>query len=365
MAGDVRPGETLPAGAMSANLFLLLVLYYLLKGVREPLVLVSGAELKPNAAALQAVVLAAFVPVYAWLASRLTRMRLIATTLAFFVVNVARFHVGVTAEMPFIGVAFFTWVGIFSLVAIAQFCSYANDVYGREEGERLFPVIAIDVAAGSPVGARVAQLLFRAGAEPTRMLQLAAVLLLVHLAIYVVIERLDQARGELDRLFADEHRPPASLAADDPRGEVQGEQAIDTFFVRSGDMVAAGVVFAGNDVAAAQRTGVCHRERRGDSALAGGNLESHRLAAQTLCRLSLNCRRPHKCDTWIVKLERHGGASVRLITVCARCDVGRAIAVSRSPGLGVVRNPPNAPRDVVCVSYVYMMIEPDDARHGR
>ncbi len=47
IAGDVRPGETKLAAAMSANLFLLLVLYYLLKTVRGPLVLVSGAEVRP------------------------------------------------------------------------------------------------------------------------------------------------------------------------------------------------------------------------------------------------------------------------------------------------------------------------------
>lgn len=134
------------AGAMSANLFLLLVLYYLLKGVREPLVLVSGAELKPYAAALQAVVLAVFVPVYAWLASRLTRMRLIAATLAFFVVNVARFQ----------------------------------------------------------------------------------------------------------------------------RGEVQGETGDRHIFCEIWRHSGRRRRLRGNDVAAAQRTGVCHRERRGDSALAGG-----------------------------------------------------------------------------------------------
>jgi ATP/ADP translocase len=32
---------------------------------------------------------------------------------------------------------FFVWVGIFSLMIVAQFRAFANDLYTKEEGERL------------------------------------------------------------------------------------------------------------------------------------------------------------------------------------------------------------------------------------
>jgi hypothetical protein len=60
---DVRAGEGLTAVMMMANIFLLLGAYYLLKPVREALILSeSGAEVKSYSAAAQALVLLAIVP---------------------------------------------------------------------------------------------------------------------------------------------------------------------------------------------------------------------------------------------------------------------------------------------------------------
>ena len=76
--GDVRPGEGAAALLMLVNLFLLLVGYYVLKTVREPLILATGgAEVKSYAAAGQALVLMGFVPLYGWLASRVDRDQLV------------------------------------------------------------------------------------------------------------------------------------------------------------------------------------------------------------------------------------------------------------------------------------------------
>ena len=70
--GDVRAGEGATVLLMSLNVFLLLVAYYILKTVREPLILMAGgAELKSYASAAQALTLIAYVPLYGWLATRL------------------------------------------------------------------------------------------------------------------------------------------------------------------------------------------------------------------------------------------------------------------------------------------------------
>ena len=83
---DVRAGEGATALLMLLNLFLLLVGYYVVKTVREPLVLVSGgAEMKSYAAAAQAVTLMGFVPLYSWFSSRVDRMRLITGVVLFFI----------------------------------------------------------------------------------------------------------------------------------------------------------------------------------------------------------------------------------------------------------------------------------------
>jgi AAA family ATP:ADP antiporter len=64
--------------------------------------------------------------------------------------------------VPYLGVVFFIWVGIFSLASIAQFWSYANDVYDRPTGDRLFAMIGIGATVGSWAGSKIAELLFKA-----------------------------------------------------------------------------------------------------------------------------------------------------------------------------------------------------------
>jgi AAA family ATP:ADP antiporter len=199
---EVRPGEGGRALLMLANVFLILVAYYVIKTVREPLILgteVPGflqrlgirgpAEVKTYAAAGQALVLMGFVPAYSWFASRVDRMKLIVGVTLFFVANILAFAVSVDEGVPFVGVAFYVWVGFFSLSIIAQFWSYANDIYTKEAGNRLFPIVGIGATAGSPVGAWVAGRLFHAHVTPPAMLYLAAALLLVTLGLYAVVNR--------------------------------------------------------------------------------------------------------------------------------------------------------------------------------
>ncbi len=186
--GDVRAGEGTTVLLMCLNVFLLLLAYYVLKTVREPLILMAGgAELKSYAAAAQALTLIAYVPLYGWVAQRLPRQRFLAAVVLFFVGCIQLFFLGSRAAVPHLGFAFFVWVGIFSLTMIAQFWSYANEIYSRPEGDRLFPLIAIGSTAGAPLGAAVAERLFALGINPFLMMELAAAILLVHLGLYRVV----------------------------------------------------------------------------------------------------------------------------------------------------------------------------------
>jgi ATP:ADP antiporter, AAA family len=198
---DVRPGEAATAVLMLANIFLLLVCYSVIKTVREPLILLGGgAEVRSYAAAGQALALIAFVPAYAWLASRVNRARLLMTVSVFFIGCIELFAVAVAARTPYVGVAFFIWVGVFNMSLVAQFWSFANDVYNKESADRLFPIIAVGMTAGAPLGSLAAGQLFRAGATPSVILQIAAVLLAGSVALYMWIDR--RERG---------HEPAAAL----------------------------------------------------------------------------------------------------------------------------------------------------------
>ena len=192
---DVRAGEGGTALLMFSNLLLLLTAYYVIKTVRDALIVATGgAEVKAYSSAGQALVLMAFVPAYSWFASRVDRVRLIVGVLAFFIVNLGLFALGFARELPYMSIAFYIWVGIYNMATIALFWSFANDIYVKEQGDRLFPVIMIGQTVGGPLGAWLAQQLFEAGVSPVAMLQASMAMLLVHLALYAWTHRREARR---------------------------------------------------------------------------------------------------------------------------------------------------------------------------
>src|SRR5690242_20111311 len=157
LIGDVSVSETRDVPVMFLNIFVLLVAYYVLKTVREPLILATGgAELKSYAAAAQAAALLVYVPLYGLLAARLPVSRLVTRVNLAMVACIQAFFLLGRAGVPFVGFVFYVFIGIFSLTLIAQFWSFANDIYAKAEGDRLFPVIAVGATAGAPLGAALA-----------------------------------------------------------------------------------------------------------------------------------------------------------------------------------------------------------------
>jgi ATP:ADP antiporter, AAA family len=151
---EVREGEGAQVLLLALNVFLILTAYYVMKPAREALILVQpgGAEIKSYATALQAVLLAAAVPAYGALATRLAPRRLVNVVTAFFIGCLPLFYLAAEAGMH-IGVPFFLWIGVFSLMVIAQFWAYANDLYTPEAGKRLFALIAFGASSGAVFGA--------------------------------------------------------------------------------------------------------------------------------------------------------------------------------------------------------------------
>jgi len=187
---EVRPGEGPRALLMLASLLLLMVSYYVLKTVREPLILLhGGAELRSYAAGAQVLALFAWVPLYGWLTRRFGRVGLIAGLNGIFLVTLQLFYLGARTGMAHVGFAFFAWLGLFSVSAVSQFWSVANDLYARESGERLFPIIAIGAAVGSPLGSWIAGRLFASKVEPATMIQIACALLVGHAALALWLAR--------------------------------------------------------------------------------------------------------------------------------------------------------------------------------
>lgn len=191
--GDVREGEAATVLLLMLNVFLLLSAYYLLKVAREPLILLGGgAEVKSYASFGQSVLLVFVVSFYSWLAARVGRIALMSLVTCFFVANLLVFRSLGIHGVP-LGIPFFLWVGIFNVVTIAQFWSFAADTYTDEQGRRLFPVIAIGSSVGAVVGAMLAAPLIRLG-SPFSLMLVAAAILISTLAITYIVHRREVSR---------------------------------------------------------------------------------------------------------------------------------------------------------------------------
>ena len=190
---QVRPGEARTALLLALNVFLILMAYYILKTVREALVLGEGsAELKSYLAAFQVVVLAFVVPYYGRLVAAFPRMRLINVVTICFIVTPPIFYVLGQLGVP-LGMIYFVWIGVFSLMIVAQFWSFANDVYSKEEGERLFVIIGFGASLGAVAGSMVADRLI----EPFGVMQLmlvGAAVLGLQLLITNYVDRVERGR---------------------------------------------------------------------------------------------------------------------------------------------------------------------------
>ena len=154
---EVHAGEGPVTLIMAFNVFLLLTSYYLIKPVRDGLILADGgAEAKAYLVGAMAVVLFFLVGGYSKLVSRYERTRLITVVTAGFIACLVIFWALSRMDIPYLGYVFFVWVGIFSVMVVAQFWSYANDVYNNESGKRLFPLVAFGGSVGAFAGAGIA-----------------------------------------------------------------------------------------------------------------------------------------------------------------------------------------------------------------
>jgi AAA family ATP:ADP antiporter len=191
---DARSGEAPTALLLMLDAFLLLTSYYILKPVREALILAGeGAEVKSYAAAGQVLILLAFVPAYGALAARVGRIRLITGVTLFFVACLVAFYLVANTRLPHLGLIFYIWIGIFNVAIIAQFWSYANDLYTPEAGKRLFAVIAFGSTFGAIVGASITKMLI----VPLGVRQLMLVaggVLLASIAILRIVDAREQRR---------------------------------------------------------------------------------------------------------------------------------------------------------------------------
>lgn len=203
LAADVRAGEGTTALLLATNGFLLLAAYYSIRSLRSALLLpveiqfpngtlVKGPEIQAYLGAVLAGLFLVIVPLYGALATRVTRIRLINSVTTFFIVTLMVFLVVTTSGIypTAVGILYYVWIGVFSLMVIAQFWSFANDLYTPEQGKRLFAIVGFGGSVGAVAGAFIAR---QPSATGGGLMIIAAVMLGSCLLLTNVIHKRDRA----------------------------------------------------------------------------------------------------------------------------------------------------------------------------
>jgi AAA family ATP:ADP antiporter len=172
--------------------FLMMLCYYLVKTLREPLLLATApAQMKSYAYATAAFLLLFIVPLYGIAFRRTSKQQLCRWVTGFFLVNLLIFCWMIRVNVD-VGFAYYVWVGVFGVMIPAQFWAYAADTFSVRAGQRLFPVIMAGASIGGLAGPPLVGNLFSIlGPLPIMLLAtcvLALTVPLIHLSRAAVPE---------------------------------------------------------------------------------------------------------------------------------------------------------------------------------
>lgn len=215
---DIQPGEGVTGIVLFANVFLILCAYYFVKPLRDSWIAVSSIqglstmEVKAYSSFAQSLLLAGIASLFARLSARVPRRRLITGSTLISMSNLAIFWLlqpGFLMEnLPYAGVVFYLWVGMFGVFIVAQFWTMAADLYAGERGTRLLPLIAIGATAGAAFGSYLTKYLSEYF-DPGNLLMLAN----VPLGLSILLTRTADARGPLGQGSVEQTKKPVDPSA--------------------------------------------------------------------------------------------------------------------------------------------------------
>lgn len=123
-------------------------------------------------------IMLALQPVYGWLVSRWPRRVFLPTVYGFFIATLLLFYVAFDSGMPGRGMAFFLWITVFNLFAVAVFWSFMADVFSDAEARRSYGYIGAAGTVGAILGPILTRVLVERVGIANLMLVSAAFLVL-------------------------------------------------------------------------------------------------------------------------------------------------------------------------------------------
>jgi ATP:ADP antiporter, AAA family len=137
-------------------------------------------------------------PIYGWLVSRYPRRVFLPAVYGFFIVSLLGFWFAFQTGMPGRGMAYFLWITVFNLFAVAVFWSFMADIFSDVEARAYYGYIGAAGTLGAFVGPMLTRLLVPRVGVASLMLVSAAFLCacvycLMRLRLWAVVR--EQERG--------------------------------------------------------------------------------------------------------------------------------------------------------------------------
>lgn len=151
---DVELRETPAVLAGLAMFFLLFTGYFMLRPVRETMGVAGGVDNLQWLFTGTFVATLAALPLFGWLASKVSRRRILPWTYGFFVLNLLVFAAALTVRPDDVWVArtFYIWLSVFNMLTISLAWSVLADVFATAQAKRLFALIAGGASLGGLTG---------------------------------------------------------------------------------------------------------------------------------------------------------------------------------------------------------------------
>jgi ATP/ADP translocase/HEAT repeat protein len=143
-AMKIRPGETAKVALMFLYLFVVVSVFISGRITRDALFLDAFTK---EALAYMYVTVAVAVPfcsyLYARVADRFRRDKIIISTLVVLGASLVLAHVLVAAKERWVLIALYNWIEVVGAFLIIQFWTFAADIFSSREAKRLFPIIGL------------------------------------------------------------------------------------------------------------------------------------------------------------------------------------------------------------------------------
>ncbi len=164
-SADIKEQEVTAVIWSAAYFFFVLCAYYVLRPIRDEVAVTIMEGKKGRAEELSWMFTATLAgillihPLFAWLAGKLPRKRLVPLTYRFFILHLLIFFAiyrwGNPAQDLWTGRVFYVWTSIFNLFVVSVFWSFMNDIFRPSQSKRLFGIVFVGGSIGAISGSAI------------------------------------------------------------------------------------------------------------------------------------------------------------------------------------------------------------------